>query len=259
VSVPETEAVRCEQRANVLVITIDRPETRNAVNGAVAHGLDAAMRRLDSDPELRVGVVTGAGGTFCSGMDLKAFANGSFTVEAGAASVAWIEHPPRAPLIAAVEGFAVAGGWELALGCDLVVASRTARFSMAEVRHGLVPLGGGALRLPRRIPHLLAMELLLTGAFIDAPRAAELGLVNRLTEPGRALEAALALAAEIAANGPLAVAAITAIARRALDLGEGPVGWQAQREIGAPVMRSADAVEGARAFAERRPARWLGR
>jgi enoyl-CoA hydratase len=258
-SVVQAPEVRCERREHVLIITIDRPETRNAVNGAVARGLDAAMRRLDSDSDLRVGVLTGAGGTFCSGMDLKAFAAGTFTVDARASSLAWIESPPCSPVIAAVEGYAVAGGWELALGCDLVVASNAAQFAMAEVRRGLVPLGGGALRLPRRIPQMIAIELLLTGAFIDAPRAAELGLVNRVTQPGRALEGALSLAGEIAANGPLAVTAITEIARRSLDLGEAEAGWKAQREIGAPVMSSADAVEGALAFAERRPARWAGR
>jgi enoyl-CoA hydratase len=259
VSGPGAPAVRCDQRAHVLIITIDRPDTRNAVNGAVAQGLDAAMRTLDRDPDLRVGVLTGAGATFCSGMDLKAFAEGTFVVEPDAPSVAWVENPPTVPLIAAVEGYAVAGGWELALACDLVVASTAAQFSMAEVRRGLVPLGGGALRLPRRIPQMLAMELLLTGAFVGAPRAAELGFVNRLTEPGRALEAAVALADEIAACGPLAVAAITEIARRSLDLGEDARAWQTQREIGACAMNSADAIEGALAFAEKRPVRWEGR
>jgi enoyl-CoA hydratase len=252
-------AVLVVRRGHVLIVTMNRPATRNAVNTDVALGLDAAMRRLDEDPDLRVGILTGADGTFCSGMDLNAFADGTFPVEAQATSVAWIEVPPRRPVIAAVEGYAVAGGWEQALGCDLVVAASDAQFAIAEVRRGLVPLGGGALRLPRRMPHLLAMELLLTGAFIDATRAAELGLVNRLTAPGGALDGALALADEIAANGPLAVSAITQIARRAIDLGEGPDGWQAQRALGAAAMSSADAREGALAFTEKRAPQWEGR
>src|SRR4051794_27245965 len=200
-------AVRVEPEGDVLVVTIDRPEARNAVDTAVAEGLAGAVDRLDGDEGLRVGVLTGAGGTFCAGMDLKAFVAGErpFVGDRGFAGI--VRRPPVKPLIAAVEGWALAGGFEVALACDLIAASREARFGIPEVKRGLVAAGGGLPRLPSRIPYHLAMELALTGDPIGAERAEAVGLVSRLTAPGEALPGALELAATIAANGPLAVAA----------------------------------------------------
>jgi enoyl-CoA hydratase/carnithine racemase len=247
-------AVRVEPDGDVLVVTIDRPEARNAVNTAVAEGLAAAVDRLDGDDGLRVGVLTGAGGTFCAGMDLKAFVAGErpFVGDRGFAGI--VRRPPRKPLIAAVEGWAVAGGFEIALACDLIVAARDARFGIPEVKRGLVAAGGALIRLPRRIPYHLAVELALTGDPIDAERAHAVGLVARLAEPGGAVIAARELAGTIAANGPLAVAAT----KRILTADEAGA-WERQGEITEPVFASEDAREGARAFAEKRPPVWRGR
>jgi enoyl-CoA hydratase len=242
----------------VLVITIARPGQRNAVNRAVADGIAAAVDRLDGDDDLRAGVLTGAGGYFCAGMDLKAFAAGERPHVPGRGFAGLVERPPRKPLVAAVEGFALAGGMELALACDLVVAARGARFGLPEVTRGLVPAAGGLLRLPARIPRGAALELVLTGAPISSERAYELGLVTRLAEPGAALDEALALAAAIAANAPLATVAAKAI----LDQAPGwpaDEAWARQRAIADPVIGSDDAREGARAFAQKRAARWQGR
>jgi len=242
----------------VLVITIARPGQRNAVNRAVADGIAAAVDHLDGDDDLRAGVLTGAGGYFCAGMDLKAFATGERPHVPGRGFAGLVERPPRKPLVAAVEGFALAGGMELALACDLVVAARGARFGLPEVTRGLVPAAGGLLRLPARVPRGAALELVLTGAPVSSERAYELGLVTRLTEPGTALDEALALAATIAANAPLATVAAKAI----LDQAPGwpaDEAWARQRAIADPVIGSDDAGEGARAFAQKRPARWQGR
>jgi enoyl-CoA hydratase/carnithine racemase len=178
-------AVRAEAEGDVLVVTIDRPEARNAVNLAVAEGIAAALDRLDGDDGLRAGVLTGAGGTFCAGMDLKAFVAGERPHVEGRGFAGIVQGPPRKPLIAAVEGWALAGGFEVALACDLIVAARDARFGIPEVKRGLVAAGGALIRLPRRIPYHLAMELALTGDPISAERAAELGIVSRLAERGR--------------------------------------------------------------------------
>jgi len=247
-------AVGVEPDGDVLVVTIDRPEARNAVNTDVAEGLAAAVDRLDGDDGLRVGVLTGAGGTFCAGMDLKAFVAGErpFVGDRGFAGI--VRRPPRKPLIAAVEGWAVAGGLEIALACDLIVAARDARFGIPEVKRGLVAAGGALIRLPRRIPYHLAVELALTGDPIDAERAHAVGLVARLAEPGGAVAAATELAGTIAANGPLAVAAT----KRILTADEAGA-WERQAEITEPVFASEDAREGARAFAEKRPPVWRGR
>jgi enoyl-CoA hydratase len=242
----------------VLVITIARPGQRNAVNRAVADGIAAAVDRLDGDDDLRAGVLTGAGGYFCAGMDLKAFATGERPHVPGRGFGGLVERPPRKPLVAAVEGFALAGGMELALACDLVVAARGARFGLPEVTLGLVPAAGGLLRLPARVPRGAALELVLTGAPVTSERAYELGLVTRLAEPGAALDEALALAAAIAANAPLATVAAKAI----LDQSPGwpaDEAWARQRAIADPVIGSDDAREGARAFAQKRPAQWHGR
>ncbi|GAA4129903.1 crotonase/enoyl-CoA hydratase family protein [Nocardioides fonticola] len=254
----EQPAVLVEVRDGVQIITINRPEAKNALNGAVARGIAAAVDELDANDELRVAVLTGAGGTFSSGMDLKAFLTGDVPLVEGRGFAGIAQAPPRKPLIAAVEGWAVAGGFELLLACDLVVASEEARFGVPEVKRALVAGGGAALELPRRLPRAIAMELLLTGDPISAARAAELGLVNRLTPAGGALDGALALAATIAANGPLAVRISKEIAVGASDWTTAE-GWEQQSRIVAPVFVSEDASEGARAFAEKRPPVWKGR
>jgi enoyl-CoA hydratase len=253
-----TDAVLAETHDKVLVITINRPDARNAINGAVAAGMAAALDQLDADDELRVGVLTGAGGTFCAGMDLKAFLTGDLPVIEGRGLAALTQAPPRKPLIAAVEGWALAGGFELTLACDLVVAAETARFGVPEVKRGLIAGAGAALLLARRIPQALALELLLTGDPISAQRAADIGLVNRLSREGGALEAALELAGTIAANGPLAVAVTKQIARSATDW-SAEEAWAHQDELMQPVFTSEDAIEGATAFAEKRPPVWKGR
>ncbi|WP_040701278.1 crotonase/enoyl-CoA hydratase family protein [Nocardia vinacea] len=253
-----SDEVLVERRGAVQVITINRPTAKNALNAGVAAGVAAAVDELDQSDELWAGVLTGAGGTFSSGMDLKAWLRGESPAIEGRGLCGITMTPPRKPLIAAVEGWAVAGGFELLLACDLVVAARTARVGVPEVKRSLVARGGAALLLPRRVPFAIALELLLTGDPISAERAAEVGLVNRLTEDGGALEGALALAETITANGPLAVAATKEIARSSADwtLEEG---WAKQVDIAQPVFSSADAVEGATAFAEKRAPIWKGR
>ena len=253
-----TDAVLTETRDRVLVITINRPEARNAINGAVAAGMAAALDRLDADDELRAGVLTGAGGTFCAGMDLKAFLSGDLPVLEERGLGGLTQAPPRKPLIAAVEGWALAGGFELVLACDLVVASEASRFGVPEVKRGLIAGAGAALLLTRRIPQALALELLLTGDPISAQRAAEIGLVNRLAPEGSALDAALELAGTIATNGPLAVAVTKQIARSAPDW-PADAAWTRQDELMRPVFSSEDAIEGATAVAEKRPPVWKGR
>ncbi len=253
----ETEPeVLVEQRDRILIITINRPKAKNAVNAAVAQGLADAMDRLDGDPGLSVGILTGAGGSFCAGMDLKAFARGEVPVVPGR-GMGFTERPPAKPLIAAVEGFALAGGTELALATDLIVASTESAFGIPEVKRGLVAGGGGLLRLPERIPYAIAMELALTGDSLPAARAHELGLVNVLVEPGTALDAALALAERIAANGPLAVAATKRIIVESRGWSRDTM-FADQNAIMLPVFGSNDAKEGAIAFAEKRPPRWTG-
>jgi enoyl-CoA hydratase len=253
-----SDAVLVETRDNVLVITLSRPEARNAVNAEVAQGLAAALDRLDAEPGLSVGVLTGAGGTFSAGMDLKGFLRGESPVVEGRGLGGLTQAPPRKPLIAAVEGWALAGGFEMVLACDLVVASREAKFGLPEVKRSLVAGAGGLLRLPQRLPYHVAMEVALTGDPLTAETAFQHGLVNRLVEPGQALDAALELAAAIAANGPLALAATKEIMRRSLDWTEDE-GWKQQMDIMAPVFGSEDAREGATAFAEKRPPQWRGK
>ena len=242
----------------VAVITINRPQARNAVNRAVAEGVAAALDELDSRDDLVVGLITGAGGSFSAGMDLKAFLAGELPVVEGRGLCGFTEAPPLKPLIAAVEGHALAGGCEIALACDLIVAAEDARFGLPEARRGLVAAGGGLLRLPQRIPYQVAMELALTGGVLEAPRAHALGLVNRLAPKGGALDAARGLAAEIAANGPLAVRATKQILSEAPGWPQDER-WDRQRKIIEPVFASADAAEGSRAFAEKRAPRWTGR
>ncbi|MEV8031656.1 crotonase/enoyl-CoA hydratase family protein [Streptomyces sp. NPDC002742] len=253
-----SDEVLVERRDGVQIITINRPQAKNALNLAVARGIAEAVDELDASDDLRVGVLTGAGGTFSAGMDLKAFLRGESPAIEGRGLAGITITPPKKPLIGAAEGWALAGGFELLLACDLVVAGDTARFGVPEVTRSLVAAAGGALLLPRRIPYAIAMEMLLTGDPITAQRGAEVGLVNRLVPAGTALEAALELAARVASAGPLAVAATKRIARSSADwtLAEG---WEEQERIIAPVFVSEDAREGAAAFAEKRSPVWNGR
>jgi enoyl-CoA hydratase len=222
----------------------------------VSQLLAQAMDRLDSDPQLSVGVITGAGGTFCAGMDLKAFSRGEI-VSVDGRGLGFTERPPVKPLIAAVEGFALAGGTELALAADLIVASAESVFGIPEVKRGLFAAGGGLLRLPQRIPYAIAMELALTGDNLTAMRAAELGLVNVLAAPGAALNEAIALAQRITANGPLAVATTKRIIVESRNWPPETM-FAEQGKFKPSVFNSNDAREGALAFAEKRPPQWTG-
>ncbi len=253
-----SDEVLVERRDGVQVITLNRPEARNALNAGVAAAVAAAVDELDAEEDLRVGVLTGAGGTFSAGMDLKAFLRGETPALEGRGLCGITQAPPRKPLIGAVEGWALAGGFELLLACDLVVAAQSARFGVPEVKRALVAGAGAAFLLSRRVPQALALEMLLTGEPITAERAAQMGLVNRVTPDGEALDGALALAATIAANGPLAVAVTKQIARSTLDW-DLEQGWEQQDALMRPVFTSEDAIEGATAFAEKRPPVWKGR
>jgi enoyl-CoA hydratase len=234
---------------SVLVITLNRPHRRNAVDRSMAEALTGALDLLDGDPELRTGVLAGAGDGFSAGMDLAAFQDTGRVPRTETRGVGgMLERPPRKPLIAAVEGFALAGGLELALACDLIVAGRSAQLGLPEVQRSLVAAGGGLRRLPLRAPFGLAVEMALTGEPIGA---------ERVVDDGRALDVALALAARIAANGPLAVAATKRLLYDQRDWRDREF-WKRQEQIAGPVFASNDALEGARAFTERRPAEWTG-
>jgi enoyl-CoA hydratase len=251
-------AVLTERRGRTLVITINRPEQRNAVNAAVAQGIAGALDELDADDELSLGVITGAGKGFCAGMDLKAFVTGErpWVGDRGFGGIT--RRAAAKPLIAAIEGFAVAGGLEVALACDLIVAARGAKLGIPEVKRSLVAAGGGLLRLPRMLPRNIAMELALTGDPILAERGYQLGLVNRLAEPGGALAAALELAAQIEPNAPLALVASKRIMAESADWPDAEF-FDRQEEISGPVFSSDDAREGATAFAQKRAPVWKGR
>jgi enoyl-CoA hydratase len=250
--------VLVERRGVVQVISINRPQARNALDAAVARAVAAAVDELDASGELRAGVLTGAGGFFSAGMDLKAFLRGETPAIDGRGLCGITRTPPRKPLIAAVEGGALAGGFELVLACDLVVAGRSARFGVPEVKRSLVAAGGAALLLPQRVPRAVALELLLTGEPIHAVRAQAVGLVNRVVDDGTALDAAVELAQAIALNGPLAVAATKEIVLSAPSWSPDEA-WDRQDEVVRPVFASEDAREGSTAFAERRPPVWRGR
>lgn len=241
----------------VMLITINRPEAKNSVNLAVAKGIAAAMEELDSNDEIRAAILTGAEGTFCSGMDLKAFVTGELPIIEGRGFAGLVEAPPRKPLIAAVEGFAFAGGFELAISCDMIVSAGNAKFGIPEVKRGLVAGAGGLLKLPRQIPRRVAMELALTGDAIDAQRAYDLGLINRVVEAGTALATARELADKIAANGPMAVLASKQIMNESEEWSSEDM-FKKQNDIALPVFASKDAIEGATAFAEKRPPKWRG-
>jgi enoyl-CoA hydratase len=250
--------VQVERTGSTLVISIDRPARRNAVNRAVSLAIAAALERLDADPTLTVGILTGRGGHFCSGMDLKAFLDGERPEIEGRGFGGLTEAPPAKPLIAAVEGYALAGGCELVLACDLIVAADDAKFGLPEVKRGLVAGSGGLVRLPQRMPRAIALEYVLTGDFLDAPTAHRWGLVNQLTPNGGALPGALALAARIAANGPLAVAMSKRIIVESAAWPAAEI-WSRQMPLVDAVLATEDAREGALAFTEKRLPRWQGR
>lgn len=243
---------------NILVITMNRPHRRNAFDSATARALEAVIDRYESDDALRCAVLTGSDGVFSAGQDLIAAAAGDMAAGARRGGFGIMAQPPSKPIIAAVEGHALAGGLELCLACDLIVSSRTATMGLPEAARSLVAVGGGCFRLPRRIPYHLAMELILTGKPWPATRFAELGLVNKITEPGGALHAALDLAAEVTAAGPLAVRASKQIATHAYDWTDAEA-WHHQMDYLSPVMASEDLQEGLRAFAQKRDPVWKGR
>ncbi|MGW9333603.1 crotonase/enoyl-CoA hydratase family protein [Bosea sp. NPDC055594] len=252
-----TGKVLVEAADGLMVITINRPEMRNAYDREVSLAVCAAVDRFDADAALRVAILTGAGGNFCAGMDLKAFLRGERPTIEGRGSLGITLSPPKKPLIAAVEGYALAGGFEVMLACDLAVAARNAQFGLPEVKRGLAAAAGGLLRLPRLVPPRIALEIALTGEMISAERAEHFGLVNALVDPGQALAEARLLAARIIANAPLSVAATKRVIVEQIDwsLEER---FDRQREITQPVIESSDAREGAAAFAEKRRPDWRG-
>ncbi|MGH2837550.1 MAG: crotonase/enoyl-CoA hydratase family protein [Thermoleophilaceae bacterium] len=253
----DQSAVLTERRDRVLLITLNRPEVRNAVNAALAEGIAAALDELDSDDELYVGILTGTGGFFSAGMDLGAFVRGEspYVGDRGFAGIT--QRAAAKPLIAAIEGFAVAGGLEVALSCDLIVAAEGAKLGIPESKRSLVAAGGALLRLPQRMPYNVVMELALTGDTYPAERFHELGLVNRLAAPGTAVDVAIELAEAIGRNGPLALAAAKRILQEQYDWSADDM-WEKQGEIAGPVMISEDAKEGASAFKEKREPVWKG-
>jgi enoyl-CoA hydratase len=244
-------------RDGIFVLVLNRPTAKNAFNLELSRALSDAVDRFESDPKLLVAVITGAGSTFSSGADLKALLAGERPHTEARGGFGILRRPPDKPLIAAVEGFAVAGGFELALCADLIVAARDAKFGLPEVKRGLVATGGGLFRLPRRIPYHLAMEMALGGETVSAARLFEVGLVNRVVDPGAALSAALELAAKIAENAPLALRATKQIMARSYEW-SGDSAWSEQRRYADTALRSADAKEGPRAFAEKRRPVWKG-
>lgn len=246
-----------DRHDGILVLTLNRPEARNAMNQSLARQMASALDELDTDPVHRVGILTGAGGNFCSGMDLKAYLRGELPRVEGRGFGALVQAPPRKPLIAAVEGYALAGGFEMVLACDLIVASRVAAFGLPEVKRGLVANAGGLMRLPRRMPYHIALQYLLTGDILPAEEAVRWGLVNELCEPGAALASALSMAAKLMANGPLAVAATKRVVMESREWSEAEM-FARQAEYTMPVFASEDAKEGARAFAEKRAPAWRG-
>jgi enoyl-CoA hydratase len=256
-----------ERRGHVVVVTLNRPEVKNALSMQMMARLAEAWQEIDDDPDIRVAVVTGAGGNFCSGMDLKAFAGGfepdewqeRFAADPDLHWKALLRHfKPAKPLIAAVEGYAVAGGTEILQAHDLRVAGESAVFGITEVCRGLFPLGGSTVRLSRQIPYTLAAEYLLTGRHIPAAEAKEVGLIGHVVPDGTALDKAIELAEQIAANAPLSVQAVLRSLRETREMTETD-GLAFELEIGFPIIGTDDAKEGARAFKEKRPPVWQGR
>jgi enoyl-CoA hydratase len=245
-----------ERREHVLIITMNRPEARNALSGPMMALMRQAWDQVDGDPGIRVCVLTGAGGAFCAGADLKAMTSDHPGSRLGDIDLSVIEPLLKGrrltkPLIAAVEGPAVAGGTEILQACDIRVAGESARFGVSEARWGLFPLGGSAVRLPRQIPYTLAADLLLTGRHISAAEALSMGLIGHVVPDGQALAKALEIAAVIAANGPVAVRAILRTMRETEGMAENDA-FAIEAKIGAMVFASDDAREGPRAFTEKR-------
>jgi enoyl-CoA hydratase len=250
-------AVRFEAKDGIAVITLDRPKARNAIDHETAVAVAAAIDRIHADPTVRVAVLTGAGGNFCAGMDLKAFLRGEVVKFPGTGFAGMTQATLGKTFIAAVEGYALAGGFELALACDLVVAAEDAKFGLSEVKRGLVANAGGLVRLPRQLPSKIVSELVLTGETFPASRLAAHGLINRVVPSGEALTGALELARTIAANGPMAIAVSRRVLRESPDWPTEEL-FERQGEITASVFASADAREGAAAFAEKRAPVWRG-
>lgn len=250
-------AVDFDIEDGVAIITLNRPEARNAIDRETALAVEDAVKRIAADPAIRVAVLTGAGGNFCAGMDLKAFLRGEVVRLPGTGLAGMTQAKLAKPFIAAIEGYALAGGFELALACDLVVASEEAKFGLSEVKRGLVANAGGLVRLPRQLPIKIATELVLTGDIVPAALLVTHGLVNRTVAAGGALDAAIAIARTIAANGPLAVAISRQVLNESLEWPSDEL-FERQNEITAKVFASADAKEGAAAFAEKRKPVWRG-
>ncbi len=246
-------AVLTERRERVLLITLNRPEAMNAINGALSAGLVAAVEELDGDAGLTAGVLTGTGRGFCAGMDLKAFARG----EDIGPMMRFVRNGAQKPLIGAIEGFALAGGLELALSCDLLVAAEGAKLGIPEAGVGLFAAGGGLLRLPSRVGFGKAMEMALTADPITAEEGHEYGLIARVAPKGEAVDVAMALAERVAKNAPLAVAASKQLIRATQGVSEDEF-WKVQEPLQATVFTSSDAKEGPKAFAEKRPPEWTG-
>lgn len=250
----DEKAVLIERRGRIMVITMNRPDARNAINGALGSGIWNAVQELNNDPGLTAGVLTGAGGYFCSGMDLKAFARGEDT----GSFVKFIREGSEKPLIGAIEGFAIAGGCEMALTCDLLVAAKGAKIGIREVKVGLFAGAGGLFRLPSRVGYAKAMEMAITGDHILAEEAKEAGMISELTEVGGAVGAAIALAERVAKNAPLAVSASKKLVRAAAQGYDEETLWKMQEPMVKTVFTSNDAKEGPKAFAEKREPNWTG-
>lgn len=254
----EEKAVLVDVADGIMTITLNRPEAKNACNNALAEGVADAVDQLDGDINIRVAILTGSGGTFCSGMDLKAFVDGERPSRPERGFGGLTKMPPKKPLIAAVEGFALAGGMEMLLSCDLIVSADNAKFGIPEAKRGLAAAAGGLMRLPQQIPQRLAMEMALTGDFYTAEQVANMGLINKVVPAGTALDAAKELATKICANGPLAVQASKQVLVESREW-SGADMWDKQQAIVDPVFASADAIEGATAFAQKRPPEWKGK
>ncbi len=245
-------------QGTVAVITLNRPEARNSIDREAALAVASAVSTINAETRVRVAILTGAGGHFCAGMDLKAFMRGEVVRLPEGGFAGFAQAKLEKPCIAAVEGYALAGGFEMALACDMIVASESAQFGLSEVKRGLVANAGGLVRLPRQIPIKIASEIVLTGEMVPAALLAAHGLINRITPPGQALEAALSIAQTIAENGPLAVKVSRRVLTESLGWSEDEM-FDRQFEITAPVFQSDDAREGAAAFAEKRAPIWRGK
>ena len=254
----EEDVVLVETADGVMTITLNRPKAKNAVNRALAVAVAAAIDELESNDQLRAAIITGAANTFCSGMDLKAFVTGEMPVVEGRGFAGLCEYTCSKPLIAAVEGYALAGGTEILQGTDIRVAAENAIFGVTEVARGLYPMSGSTIRLRRQIPYCLAAEILLCGEHITAQQALDFGLINKIVPPGETLAAAREYARKICANGPLAVRAVTRSLREHQECMPEDEAMHASDELAGPVFASADAKEGMRAFKEKRPAKFTG-